>query len=66
MPWLIRMLFLARARQLFRECAACMLAEYGDAAAAKLFSEIDPGTPLSGRLPIWLMIVEMRWQARGR
>jgi len=64
MPWLIRLLFYARARQLFRECAACTLAEYGDGATAKLLAEIDPGTPLSGRLPIWLMIVEMRRQGR--
>jgi hypothetical protein len=65
MPWLIRLLFHARARLLFRECAAYTLAEYGDAAAAKLLGEIDRGTPLSGRLPIWLMIAEVRRQARG-
>ncbi len=65
MPWLIRLLFLARARQLFRECAACTMAEYGNDATAKLLGEIDAGTPLSGRLPIWLMIVEMRRQARA-
>ena len=43
---------------------SCTLADYGDGAAAKLRGEIDPGTPFSGRLMIWLMIAEMRQQAR--
>ena len=66
MAWLVRFLLLARARQLFRECAAYTIAEYGAGAGAKLRSAIDPGTPFSGRLMIWLMIAEVHWQARGR
>ena len=64
MPWLVRFLLFPPARQLFRECAAYALAEHGVDAAARLRAEIDPGTPLSGRLLIWLMIAEIRRQAR--
>ncbi len=64
MTWLIRFWLFAPARQLFRECAAYTLAEHGADAAVRLRAEIDPGTPLSGRLLIWLMVNEIRRQAR--
>jgi hypothetical protein len=66
MMWMIRYLTYPPAQRLLRECAAQTLAEYGGGAVRHLQSEIDPGTPPSGRLLIWLIIREVRKQARRR
>ncbi len=64
--WMIRYLTYPPAQRLLRECAAQTLAEFGDGAVRHLRSEIDPGTPASGRLMIWLLIFEVRKLARAR
>jgi hypothetical protein len=64
MLWFLRYLTYAPARQLLRECAAQTIAEYGGGAVAKLRSEIEIGTPFSGRLLMWLMIHDVRSQHR--
>lgn len=64
MLWFVRYLIYPPARQLIRECAAHTIAEYGNSAATKLRSEVEAGTPLTGRLLMWLMIWEVRTQSR--
>jgi len=64
--WMIRYLTYAPAQRLLRECAARTLAEFGDGAVRHLRSEIDPGTPPSGRFLMWMIIREVRKQARAR
>lgn len=56
MLWFVRYLIYPPARQLIRECAAHTIAEYGNGAGAELRSEVEAGTPLTGRLLMWLMI----------
>ena len=64
MFWFARYLKYAPARQLIRDCAAHTIAEYGEGSVAKLRSEVDTGTPLTGRLLMWLIIWEVRMQTR--
>ena len=64
MLWFARYLTYAPARQLIRDCAAYTIAEYGAGSATKLRSEIETGTPLTGRLLMWIIIWEVRTQTR--
>ena len=64
MFWFARYLTYAPARQLIRDCAAHTIAEYGEGSVAKLRSEVDTGTPLTGRLLMWLINWEVRMQTR--
>lgn len=64
MLWFVRYLTYAPARRLMSECAAYTIAEYGDGSVAKLRSEVEPGTPLTGQFLMWLMIWEVRAQTR--
>ena len=64
MSWVIRYLIYPPARRLLRECASETIAEFGAGAMSHLRGEIDPRTPPSGRLIMWLIILEIRRQSR--
>jgi hypothetical protein len=59
MSWIVRFLIYSPAKQLLRECAVQTMSDFGDGAVDHLLEEIDPGTPLSGRMLIWLIILEV-------
>ena len=66
MSWVIRYLTYPPARRLLRECASVTITEFGSGAESHLRGEIDLGTPLSGYLIIWVIILEVRRQSRRR